>query len=356
MKSKVYFVPVSNSDTPENIKIKLSRLLRQSKVLDFVKAGMGAVLKMHFGEEGNTGFVSPEYVRIISDSLIERGAKPFLSDANTLYKGRRTNSAEHLKLAGEHGFSAQALGIEVIIPDEKVAATIQEVRLSGRFVKTAKVIKIFLDTPVLVGIAHFKGHIMTGFGGALKNIGMGCASREGKLFQHCDIAPYIVTERCVNCGSCGEVCPVSAIKIKDNKLCIDNDTCIGCATCIAACPSYAIDVHWGSGGGTIQEKMVEYAKAILQSKKSACAFINFAIKITKECDCLAKDDPRVCPDIGILASTDPVSLDKASMDLVNEACGKDIFKELHPERNGLRQLEYAAELGLGSLGYELIFA
>ncbi|MCM8796386.1 MAG: DUF362 domain-containing protein [Candidatus Omnitrophica bacterium] len=354
MKSRVYFIAVNNVDTAVDIKIKLTQLLLDSRILGFVNKGSSVCIKMHFGEEGNTGFVKAEYVRLIVDYLLSKGAQPFLSDTNTLYKGRRTSSAEHLRLAAEHGFKRELIGAKVIIPDEKIKADIQEIEIGGRFIKTAKIARVFLDADVLIGIAHFKGHIMTGFGGALKNIGMGCASREGKLAQHSDLAPYVAMEKCTGCGECVKVCPVSAISLKKNKSHIDNAICIGCATCIAVCPFSAIDVHWDKGGELIQERMVEYAKSVLKDKKDSCAFINFAIKITKECDCLAKDDPRISPDIGILASQDPVSLDKACLDLVNKACGKDIFKEVHPQRNGFKQLEYAERLGLGSLDYELI--
>ncbi|MGD0336148.1 MAG: DUF362 domain-containing protein [Candidatus Omnitrophota bacterium] len=365
MKSKVYFVAVGNLDSLPVVKKKLTRLLARSRILDFINpffARWGlfgglkhtCVVKMHFGEEGNTGFVRPEYVRTVIDSLIKRKVRPFLCDTNTLYKGRRTNSGDHLLLAYEHGFDIDSVGVGVIIPDEKIPGSVQDVDIAGKFIKKAKVAKVFLEADILIGVAHFKGHLMTGFGGALKNIGMGCASREGKLAQHSDFAPHVISDKCVGCAGCVEVCPVSAITIKENKSHIDNDICIGCATCIAACPYYAIEVEWDAGGQTLQEKMVEYAKAVLQKKRKSSAFINFAINITKECDCFAKNDPRICPDIGILASRDPVSLDKASLDLVNKACGKDIFRELHPRRDGLKQLEYAAALGLGNLDYQLI--
>jgi uncharacterized Fe-S center protein len=195
---------------------------------------------------------------------------------------------------------------------------------------------------------------MTGFGGALKNLGMGCAARVGKLQQHAGIAPIVYTKSCTGCGECEKVCPVKAITIENNKSVINGVKCIGCATCIAVCPFSAIDVPWGAGASTIQQKMIEYTAAVMKNKEGRLGFLNFAIKITKECDCLAKDDPRVSPDIGILASADPVSIDKASLDLIKEACGRDIFKELHPERDGHIQLKYAQELGLGNQDYDLI--
>ncbi|MBU1726433.1 MAG: DUF362 domain-containing protein, partial [Candidatus Omnitrophica bacterium] len=197
-------------------------------------------------------------------------------------------------------------------------------------------------------------HIMTGFGGALKNIGMGCAARTGKLAQHSDVSPFVRTKACIGCFICVKSCPADAIEMIKDKARIIKDKCIGCATCIAVCPKFAIDVDWDTGGSKIQQKMIEYAKAVLDTKQDKAVFINFAIKITQECDCIAKDDPRIAPDVGILISKDPVAIDKACFDLVNNACGKDIFREAHPKRDGMIQLKHAVSMGLGSLDYELI--
>jgi len=354
MKSKVYFVPVNEHDAPELAEEKLFRLLAESSLLRFISPKDRAAIKMHFGEEGNTGFVRPGYLRVICEAIKKSGAAPFLSDTNTLYRGRRVNSLEHLKLAREHGFTEAKVGAEVIIPDDSKKDNVTELKIDKRFIKSAKVVKAFLEVDSIVGVAHFKGHIMTGFGGALKNIGMGCASREGKLAQHSDISPLTIPDNCTGCAECIKVCPAAAITIINKKASIKSTKCIGCASCIAVCNFGAIEVNWGAGGGTIQQKMIEYAWSILHKKENKRAFINFALKITRECDCLAKDDPRISPDVGILASTDPVSVDKASFDLINKACGGDIFKEAHPERDGSIQLRYAAELGLGSLEYELV--
>jgi len=354
MKSKVYFIAVENTDKPETIRTKFARLLKESGLLDVVRRGDRAAIKIHFGEEGNTGFVRPEYVRVVIDIIAQKQAIPFLADTNTLYKGGRTNSSDHLRLAYEHGFRPIALGAQVVIPDEAHKENVAVLEINQRFIKSAKIAKVFLEADAIIGVAHFKGHMMTGFGGALKNIGMGCAAREGKLAQHCDVSPLITIERCSGCGQCAEVCPTQAIFLKNQKAYIEAEKCIGCASCIAACAQNAIDVDWNEGAGSIQEKMVEYAKTVLGPKKNKVAFFNFAIKITKECDCLAKDDPRIAADIGIFASRDPVSIDKASFDLINKKSGRDIFREAHPERDGLKQLDYAAKLGLGSLDYELI--
>jgi len=349
MKSKVYFVPVKNSDTKEAIREKFAGLLEVSNLFNFVKKNEKVAVKMHFGEEGNTGFVKPEYVRLVSDKIKKTGAKPVLTDTNTLYSGKRTNAKDHALLAREHGFTEEIAGAPVVIADGN-----KDVVMGGKFVKTAKIAPLFFDIDVIIGISHFKGHIMAGFGGALKNIGMGCASREGKLAQHSDVAPFVRFKNCTGCAGCKKACPADAVIITNNKSNINSTKCIGCASCIAACPYHAIDIHWEGGAGNIQEKMMEYAKAALTGKEKKSAFVNFAIKITKECDCLAKDDPRISPDVGIFASTDPVAIDKACLDSVNSACGKDIFKEAWPERDWSKQLNYAEDIGIGRLDYELI--
>lgn len=353
MKSPVYFLPFTGTPGPEASAAALARLLSASRVLDCAAAGDSAAVKLHFGEEGNTGYVRPVFLRAVADALKARGARPFLSDTNTLYKGRRTNSAEHLRLANEHGFTPEAIGAPVVIPDDTRPENVHAVPGAGKLIPTAKIAKVYADADAFIGVAHFKGHIMTGFGGALKNVGMGCATREGKLAQHSAVSPSAIPKRCTGCGACVGVCPVQAITVEGGKAVVAAKVCIGCASCLAACPTGAMQVRWEAGGDVIQEKMVEYCRAVLGPKKHKSAFLNFCLKVTAECDCLAQDDPGIAPDVGILASSDPVALDAACYDLVVKAAGRDVFKEAHPQRDGFKQLRYAQELGLGSREYEL---
>ena len=353
MKSKVYFAAVEPGCARPQATARLEDLLRESRVLECAASGDRVAVKLHFGEQGNTGFVKPPFLKTLTHALKVGGARPFLSDTNTLYKGRRTNSTDHLRLAHEHGFTPQAVGAEVVIPDDTLPQNVLAVPLSGRYIKTAKVAQVYAQADAFVGVAHFKGHILTGFGGALKNVGMGCASREGKLAQHSDVAPK-VGQSCTGCGECVCACSVQAISLNEGRSVIDAALCAGCASCLAACPEGAIEVSWESGGNVIQEKMVEYARAVLGPKKGKAAFLNFCLDITAECDCLAQDDPRVAPDLGILAATDPVALDQACLDLVIRAAGRDVFREAHSERDGRKQLRYAEKMGLGRREYELI--
>jgi uncharacterized Fe-S center protein len=353
MPSKVYFIPVNNSDSSETIANKLKLLLSESKVLDFIRKEDSVAVKVHFGEEGNTGFVRPEFVRVVCDGVKLRAKSLFLADTNTLYRGKRTNSKDHLALAYEHGFTKEATGAEVFIPDDTKKKDTAAVGIYQKFIKSAKLAKVFLDIDPLVVVSHFKGHMLSGFGGALKNLGMGCATREGKMAQHCDISPIIYENACTGCGECAVVCPTEAIRLVNKKSTVEATRCIGCASCIGACPTMAMSVDF-KAGDIMQEKMIEYAFAVLKGKENKVGFVNFALRINKECDCWGLENPTIAPDIGIFASADPVSIDKAGLDLVNRACGKNIFKEFHPDQDSMIQLRYAQELGLGNLEYELI--
>lgn len=353
MKSKVYFAPVNDSDNLAGVNAQLRLLLAESKVLSFAIENRKVAVKLHFGEEGTTDFVRPDHLRQICDEIVKQGASPFLSDANTLYRGQRLNSKDHLAVAAKHGFTKQAMGVDIFIPDESIKEHVLEILIDQKHIKTAKIGRCYADADGFLAVTHFKGHALTGFGGTLKNIGMGCATREGKLAQHCDAAPTFYPGNCVGCGECVDVCPVEAIHMEDDKSVLDREKCIGCASCVAACPNRALFVDF-EAGDDLQEKMVEYTYAILKNKKDRAGFLNFAVRINKECDCWALENSRIAPDVGIFASTDPVAIDKASLDLVNASCGKEIFTEAHPQQNHVLQLEYAEKIGLGNIDYELI--
>ncbi|MBN2145033.1 MAG: DUF362 domain-containing protein [Candidatus Aureabacteria bacterium] len=348
----VFHVPVSETDTVQQIQNQFSRMLDSSGLFQDVLPGFKPVIKMHFGEEGNTGFVDPSFVRVLCQDLIKRGSSPVLADTNTLYRGRRVFSDEHRKLAYEHGFTPENTGARVEIPDERRQEEVVIVSVNEKQVKEAKLLRLFTGSEMLVSLAHFKGHIMSGFGGTLKNLGMGCATREGKLFQHGDVAPVVESAACIACGACVNVCPADAVSMVNGKARVDEGKCIGCASCIAACAYEAMSVNWGKGGATLQPRMVEYAAAVVRSVRSfAC--INFATKITAECDCLAKDDPRIVPDIGIFAGRDPVAVDQACYDSVIQKAGKDVFKEAHSYCDPAVQLAYAEKLKIGTRKYKL---
>lgn len=352
MKSKVYFIPIDSSDNKEAVKEKLKELLRKSGILSVIGPGDKVAAKIHFGEEGNTGYVDPVLAGVICRETKAKCAEVHLSDANVLYRGRRTQTAEHMKIAREHGFTKDATGVDVFIPDETKPEATCEIAIDQDHIKTAKVGRYFIECDSLVVISHFKGHMLTGFGGAIKNVGMGCATRQGKLALHNALAPVVYPDNCIACGACVAICPVGALKI-DGKVALDASKCIGCANCVGVCPTFSLFVDM-KAGGTVQEKTAEYAYAVLKSKKNKSCFINFATKINKECDCWGQENPRIAPDVGIFASLDPVAIDKASYDMVNKISKKDIFRESHPDQDGLIQLSHSEKMGMGSQEYELV--
>ncbi|MBN1307386.1 MAG: DUF362 domain-containing protein [Chitinispirillaceae bacterium] len=352
--NNVWFVPATETDSTASVAEKLRILLGRFGFSGLIAEGSVAQVKMHFGERGNRGYVRPELVRTITDAIRSRGGRAAVSDTNTLYRGLRTNCNDHLRLARRHGFTDESVGGVVEIPDDKNASLAASVPVSGRFIASAKVLRRYIDAPLLVGLAHFKGHMVTGFGGALKNIGMGCATRGGKLAQHAAVAPFIIKKKCIGCGACRDVCPADAITIINGTAHLDAAKCIGCASCIAACGNDSAELDWRGGAGSLPEKMVEYAAAVLRSPGKKL-FVNVALRITAECDCLAKDDPRIAPDVGLLVASDPVAIDQASYDLVcTKAGGFDPFRKAHPERDPLRQLDYAERMSLGKRNYELV--
>ena len=353
MKSSVYFTPVNDSDDIAAVNDKLQMLLAESRVLSFAAKNRQVAVKLHFGEDGTTDFVRPDHLRLICEEIARQGGRPFLSDANTLYRGQRLNSKDHLDVAAKHGFTRQAMGADIFIPDESIKAHVLDVAIDQKHIQTAKIGRCYADADGFLAVTHFKGHALTGFGGTLKNIGMGCATREGKLAQHCDAAPTFYPENCVGCGDCVDICPVDAIHMEDDRSVLDREKCIGCASCVAACPNRALFIDFAAGDD-LQEKMVEYTYAVLRDKKDRAGFLNFAVRINKECDCWTLENSRIAPDVGIFASTDPVAIDRASLDLVNASCGKEIFTETHPHQNHVLQLEYAEKIGLGNTDYELI--
>lgn len=353
VKSRVYFIAAEDANDIPAVNRKLEILIRKSRVLDVIRKEHTVGVKAHFGEEGNAGFVRPEHVGLICREIAGRSASAFLSDTNTLYRGKRLNSEDHRAIAREHGFTKETVGIDIVIPDDTKESEVAEVRIDQKYVERASLARVFTQADAIVAVSHFKGHILTGFGGALKNLGMGCATRKGKLAQHCDVAPIVHVDKCAGCGECELVCPAGAIRIENGKAILDVALCNGCASCVAACPHMAMFIDF-EAGDKLKDKMVEYSMAVLSGKKGRAAFFNFAVRITQECDCWGENNPVMAPDVGILASLDPVSIDRASYDLVNKKCGKDIFKAVHPKQDGMKQLKYAEKLGLGTLDYDLV--
>ncbi|MDY0374284.1 MAG: DUF362 domain-containing protein [Desulfobacterium sp.] len=366
MTATVYFTDFK-ANSRENLLEKLTRLLVTAGLDKILDKNNLAAIKLHFGEMGNTAFIRPPYVRKIAGAIRERGALPFLTDANTLYAGTRSDSVSHIKTAVANGFSFSSMdNTPIVIADGLRGKSEIGVKVDLKHCKEVFIGQEIVAADALISVAHFKGHELSGFGGTLKNLGMGCASRRGKLEQHSNVSPKVKKKTCIGCGECADNCPADAITLAEGKATIDRKLCIGCGECIIRCPTKSINIQWNQAVPVFLEKMMEYTKGVVAGKENKTLFINFIADISPACDCLPYNDAPIVRDIGIVASTDPVAIDQASVDLVNKqqgftntclkhnkAPGEDKFKGLYPDVDWEIQLAYAEEIGLGSRKYEL---
>ena len=364
-KSKVYFTDLS-CNANENLMQKLRRLCIKAGIKDIDFENQLTAIKMHFGEPGNLAYLRPNYARAVCDLVKELGGKPFLTDCNTLYVGGRKNALEHLDSAYQNGFNPFATGVQVIIADGLKGTDETIVPINQKWVKEAKIGHALMDADVVISLTHFKGHESTGFGGALKNLGMGGGSRAGKMEQHCDSKPEVSADKCRGCGTCQKICAHGALSLDENrKMHIDTDKCVGCGRCIGMCPFDAIEPIWGQANDVLNEKIAEYSYAVVHGRPSF--HISLAIDISPLCDCCGWNDLPILGNIGMFASFDPVALDQACADACNAAeplpgselahaahTHHDNFTDLHPDTDWKVCLKHAEEIGLGTRDYELI--
>ncbi|RYD06444.1 4Fe-4S ferredoxin [Desulforamulus aquiferis] len=366
MASKVYFAD-TRANVKQNLIDKLQKLYLMSGIKDIVAPKDLVAVKVHFGERGNTAYIRPQFVRRLVDKIKERGGKPFLTDANTLYVGSRSNAVDHLQTAIENGWGYSVVNAPLVIADGLTGKEYTNVEINLKHFKEVKIGAGVLHADAFIAISHLKGHELTGYGGSLKNIGMGLGSRSGKQMMHSDVRPSIDLEKCTGCSKCHKWCPGEAIAAGEgNKSYILEEHCIGCGECTVSCPFGAIAVNWKTEPDVIQEKIAEYTFGVLKQFSGKCGFITFVNNISPECDCCGWNDAPIVRDIGILASLDPVALDQACIDLINQEHGlpgsrlegqpggSDKFKALWPHVNWQRGLEYAETIGLGTREYELI--
>ena len=365
--SKVYWIDLRTSPTASILK-KLDTLLRAAGFTALDLADKYTALKIHFGEPGNMSYIRPPYLAVISNLVRELGGKPFLTDSNTLYSGRRHNAYDHIRAASENGFSRDATGCDVIIADGLKGNDYVDMPVSGgEHCATARIGCAVAEADAVVSVSHFKGHELTGFGGALKNLGMGCASRSGKKFLHEVSHPVIVRANCTGCGTCAKNCNSRAIAVgADHKAVIDHDLCVGCCQCVAVCQFGAARAMEGSAGKICSERIAEYAEAVVHGRPAF--HINFVMNVSPNCDCWANNDAPIVADIGIFASTDPVALDQACVDAVNAAPAVngtvltdkkyggsgEKFGHIHPDTDWAMGLDHAEKLAMGSRAYELV--
>ena len=370
-KAKVYFTdfrcPVGTSALG-----KLQRLCKAAHMGDIDFQGKFTAIKMHFGELGNLATIRPQYVKAVADMVKEWGGKPFLTDCNTLYPGSRKNALDHLDCAALNGYNTITTGCQVIIGDGLRGTDEVEVPVpGGEYIQKAKIGRAVMDADVFISLAHFKGHEATGFGGAVKNVGMGCGSRAGKMEQHSSGKPKVDEEKCRGCGHCAKECGSDAITYGENhKAHIDEEKCAGCGRCIGACGFDAIETVQWDANELLDRKMAEYALAVVHGRP--CFYINMVMDISPNCDCHGENDAPILPNIGMFASFDPIALDQACADACQKAqplpnsqladhlaekdwhCHHDHFLDSNPRVDWATTLEHGEKIGLGTRAYELV--
>jgi uncharacterized Fe-S center protein len=371
-KSKVYFTDF-RTKLGEGLPTKLKRLIKDAGIGQIDMDNKFVAIKMHFGELGNLGYLRPNYAKAVADMVKTLGGKPFLTDCNTLYPGSRKNALEHLECAWENGFTPLTVGCPVIIADGlKGTDDITVPVIGGEYIKEAKIGHAIMDADVFISLTHFKGHEMTGFGGTIKNIGMGCGSRAGKKDQHINGKPHIIEDKCRGCLSCQRECANDGLLFNGvkKKMTINTENCVGCGRCLGACNFDAIEFANWSANGELNCRMAEYTKAVVDGRP--CFHISLVVDVSPNCDCHSENDAPILPDLGMFASFDPLALDQACVDAcitakplqnsqLTDNMAKLDFKDHHdhftnstPESEWCTCLQHAEKIGLGTREYELI--
>jgi len=364
--SRVFFTDF-RTNPKRNLLDKIEDLLNRTKVNERISKNDIVAIKIHFGEQGNTAYLRPVFLRTIVDKIKNAGGKPFLTDTNTLYTGSRSDAISHMTTAIRNGFDYACVDCPIIIADGLRGASGTKISINGEILKEVSIAREIVEADAMIVVTHFKAHELSGFGGSLKNMGMGCATREGKLVQHSNVAPKINVNVCKGCKTCLAYCPAKAISVSSKKAFINPEKCIGCGECTIICPFHAIEVQWNESPDIFQKKMVEYARGVLNGKERKAIYLNFIMQVSPACDCYPNNDAPIVRDIGILASCDPVAIDTASCDLVNNEKsipdtaikkplkkGEDKWRALYPSIDWNIQLDHAEKTGLGERKYTLV--
>jgi uncharacterized Fe-S center protein len=351
----VYFIKAALEEGEKAISEKGRRLFKQAGFAKCFDKNDFTAVKVHIGEHGNLTYIKAPCLKGMIDELLALKGKCFLTETSTLYIGQRHNAIDQTILAGQHGFDFNGLGLPFIVCDGLFGTSETAVKIDGELNKEVLIAYDIARVQSIFSIAHVTGHLGTNFAATLKTLGMGCASRKGKMRQHAAFKPSVDAEKCVGCGTCYRYCPEGAITLKDFKSHIDQDKCVGCAECLAVCRFEAIKHDWSRETKLLEYNVAEHAKGVLKGKEGKAAFVNFAMSITGDCDCMNLPDKRIIDDIGILGSTDPVAVDQAAIDLMEKTAGKPLNKiSKYPDLNGKWQLEHAEKIGLGSRKYKLV--
>lgn len=363
--SKVYYTNLRTT-LSENLLQKLARLVKRAGMLDQIDfTNTYTAIKIHFGEPGNLAYLRPNYSKVLVDLVKTQGGRVFLTDCNTLYVGGRKNALDHLDSAYENGYNPFATGCHILIGDGLKGTDEVLIPVNGEYVKEAKIGRAIMDADIFLSLTHFKGHESTGFGGAMKNIGMGCGSRGGKMEMHNATNPFVLTDLCIGCGACRKNCAHDAITIKGKKAAINPKKCVGCGRCIGACPVDAVANSSDESNDILNKKIAEYSLAVLKGRPHF--HISLVVDVSPNCDCHSENDVAIVPNVGMFASFDPVALDMACADAVNRQpviaesvlaeqkhCHHDHFTDTHPDTNWRVCLEHAQKLGVGTMEYELV--
>lgn len=362
----VYFANLRARSHHESKIQKIRRLFDAAGFDRVVRPGDLTAVKLHVGERGCDTYINPVFARQVVDKVKERRAHPFITDTGTLYAGSRADAVRHTVTAIEHGFDYAVVGAPVIIADGISGGYWREVAVGGNHFENVRIAGGILDAESMLVLSHVKGHDLAGFGGAIKNLAMGCAPPSGKAEQHAG-RPCFETEICKGCGRCVQVCPQAAVTLVEGRARFNPERCVGCGDCMRSCGEGAIEFDWTTEIRPFIERLCEYALGAVRGKPGRVGYINFLLAITPDCDCVPWSDAAIVPDIGILASTDPVAIDHASFDLVNSergiartalgehtAPGEDKFRGIWDYTDGGYQIDYAARIGLGDASYRLI--
>ena len=364
--SKVYFSDMRTGPDTPGLPGKLHRLLRAAGFEDIDYSGKFVAVKLNFGEPGNLAYLRANWARVVCDYVKALGGLPFVTDCNTLYVGGRRNGLEHRESAYQNGYNPFQTGVHTIIADGLKGTDDVHVPVAGgEYVSEAKIGRAIADADVVISLNHFKGHELTGFGGALKNLGMGSGSRAGKMEMHSAGKPFVRTADCIGCGRCMKVCAQAAPGIREGKCSIDTEKCVGCGRCLGVCPVKAIEAPFDQANDVLNCKIAEYAKAVCDGKPNF--HINLVIDVSPYCDCHAENDAPIVPNVGMFAGFDPVALDEACVDAVNaqqpiadsmlgeaERCHHDHFTDVSPTTDWRSCLAHAEKIGLGTREYELV--
>lgn len=353
MGEKVYCIVAAENENDAQLCARLKDLIQAENLLDCVADRDVTAVKTHFGESAKLGYVRPLFLQMLGEGIKKQGGVPFLTETSTLYKGNRSGAIIHIAHANRQGFDFAATGMPIIMADGLFGDEECVVPIQGKIYPSVHIAALFAKCNALVMVSHFTGHLAAGFGATLKNLGMGCASRKGKMAQHSTAKPKIVKKNCTACGTCVTWCPASAIAIKAEKAAINARKCIGCGECLAMCRFDAVKYNWGATYEDLQKKVVEHAMGVCSLFPGKSLFINVLTRISKDCDCMGHTFEQIIPDIGILISKDPVALDAASLDMVEARSGK-LLSQMAYDIPYRFQLEYAKELHFGSQDYQLV--